>query len=160
MVISCCLLLGGCAQECELPTGLSPESGEYTAFGNPVEFSTDSATNPPGQTPINGYTTWTFDWQGGVNDAPVTLTINDQPFEATGRADEIECGRAVLSGWSGVFEDEEGVEHSFNASGYFLFWDDRFEASVTWSENWNDGAEQGNFTATEASITGSRSGEL
>lgn len=145
-------LLMGCSPQCGTASDVL-EGPLWQVFGNVVVWETGPTGAPPGESPVNGYTDWAFEW---VDPASPTLTvrIDDQPFDATGTWNPSECGNLALS-FGGEYVGGTGTTHTFSAAGNFLVYDILFEGAVAWNETWQsfDGTV-GTLRAQDASLAG------
>ncbi|MEZ4315919.1 MAG: hypothetical protein R3F61_00370 [Myxococcota bacterium] len=146
------VLLSACQPDCGLPSML--DGVRYQAFGNVVDYTIGQSGAPPGQTLINGTTDLEFEW-GGVNDGPIVVRIDDQPFEGEGSWNTVECGNFTAS-FAGTYRSSDGSDHNFTAAGNFYLYDILIEGSMAWSETWTsaDGSAIGQMQVTDGSVTG------
>lgn len=144
------LLLAACDPGCDPPGTL--DGATYRTFGNLVQYQLGGPEPYPGFSPINGVTTWGFDW-GTQLEGPITVTIDGQPFEGTGVWGDFECNTFTAQ-FAGRWVAPGGRAHEFDAAGNFFYYDVLIEGSLAWSESWNDGGITGTMSSNDAAISG------
>jgi hypothetical protein len=92
--------------------------------------------------PANGRADWEFAFS--ADSGPVTVIIDQQPFDGTGEWDPLECGSFQVR-WDGEYIDDAGIIHLFEANGDFVVYEDRLDGIVGWNETWNMAGETGRF---------------
>lgn len=139
-----------CDPGCDPPGSL--DGASYRMFGNVVDYDLGGVEDYPGTSPVNGVSTWAFDW-GDAAEGPVTVTIDQQPFEGSGAWGTQECNVFVVA-FAGEWLAPGGRSHDFEARGNFLYYDILLEGSLAWSETWRDSGLSGTLNARDAAVSG------
>lgn len=147
-------MLAACDPGCDAPGTL--DGASYRMFGNLVDYEVLGPEPYPGTSPVNGVSTWSFDW-GDAAEGPVTVVIDQQPFEGMGTWHEAECGTFTVR-FEGEWVFPGGRTHDFRAAGNFLYYDVLIEGSLAWTETWRDSGLSGSMNATDAAVSGRQSG--
>lgn len=144
------LASAGCQPECGSPTQL--QGPVWQMFGNVITWQAGPTGVPPGATPVNGYTDWSFVWPDPFSPA-IGVTIDDQSYDANAVWSTTECGNFSLT-FAGVFTSRTGSVHTFTAAGNVLSFGTQLEAALAWSETWQYDGEVGTLQASDASASG------
>lgn len=140
----------GCQPDCGSPQQL--EGPVWQVLGNVVVWETGASGAPPGPSPVNGYTDWSFEWPDPLAPSAV-IRIDDQPFDAQAQWSTTECGNFAMA-FSGEYLSRTGTAHNFTAAGNFLIYDILIEGALAWNETWEADGTIGTLSASDASIAG------
>jgi hypothetical protein len=143
----------GCQPDCGTPRDF--DGVRWDVFGNPVDFTAGQTGAPPGQTLINGHTEWEIQW-GDTVSGPITVLVDDQPFQGEGVWDTQQCG-AFAASFTGTFRSRDGTDHNFTTSGLFWYFDVLLEGAVSYNETFTavDGTI-GSLNVRDGSVSGRR----
>lgn len=143
--------LPGCSETC--PTARDALNGKvFPVFAHVATWEpADLAGYPSDTSPINGAHDYGIEWATSAPDGEVTVIIDGQSFDGTGRWSESECGNFVVA-FDGVYE-LDGDVHAFSASAELVTWEQHLDGFVDWQETWQAGAGEVGSFAADARLT-------
>ena len=147
-------MLAACDPGCDPPGAV--DGITYRMFGNLVDYELIGPEPYPGTSPVNGVSTWSFEW-GDAAEGPVTVVIDQQPFEGTGTWRLDQCGVFTVK-FGGEWVFPGGRTHEFSAAGNFSYYDVLVEGALGWNETWREAGITGGMNATDAAVSGRQFG--
>ena len=138
--------LWACTDVCGSPQQINDIA--FDAFVSPLTYTiTNETAFPSYASPGNGALVISFSWDTAALEGPLTVTMDDQVFDANGFWSPMDCGNFEVT-WAGAYEGTDS-RHLFVGAADFVLWGDHIEGFVEWDEDWTDRTtgEEGDYTA-------------